>query len=51
MQLFRQNFRKGFDTVAKNGKRKPFMMQLEMLNAMINPPQAKPTTKYDNTLV
>jgi hypothetical protein len=22
-----------------------------MLNAMINPPQAKPTTKYDNTLV
>jgi hypothetical protein len=26
MELFKQNFKNGFDNVAKNGKRKPFII-------------------------
>jgi hypothetical protein len=47
IKLLRQNFMNGKRIDAKNGKRSAFLIKLEMLYAIIKPPQEKPTIKND----
>jgi hypothetical protein len=45
IKLFKQYFKKELLSVATNGNLKPLIIKLEMLNAIIKPPQLNPTIK------